>query len=111
MRKFYEIFSNQKLNALRSKLSWTNYRELLSLVNIDEIIYYINICEKQSLTHRQLKEKIKSKEYEILPNEFGERYSKRNLWLMLKFYELSKKMQAAPAQLSWSHYCELLQLI
>ena len=46
----------------------------------------------------------------LLPNEFGKRYSKRNLWLMLKFYELSKKMQAVPAQLSWSHYCELLPI-
>ena len=26
MRNFYEKFNNQKLNALRSKLSWTNYR-------------------------------------------------------------------------------------
>ena len=27
---------------------------------------------------------------------------------MLKFYELSEKVQTPSAQLSWSHYCELL---
>ena len=27
---------------------------------------------------------------------------------MLKFYELSEKVQTLSAQLSWSHYCELL---
>lgn len=39
MRKFYLIFSNEKLNPLGSKLSWTHYRELLPLKNIDEIKY------------------------------------------------------------------------
>ena len=27
---------------------------------------------------------------------------------MLKFYELNEKVQTLSAQLSWSHYCELL---
>ena len=31
MRKFYEIFSNEKLNTACSKLSWSHYREVLSL--------------------------------------------------------------------------------
>lgn len=29
MRKFYEVFSNEKLNPLGSKLSWSHYSELL----------------------------------------------------------------------------------
>ena len=37
-------------------------------------------------------------------------YSKRNLWLMLKFYELKEKMQTLSAQLSWSHYRILLSI-
>jgi len=69
MRNFYEKFNNQKLNALRSKLSWTHYRELVSLKNLDEIRYYASICEKQNLTHRQLQERIKSNEYNRLSNE------------------------------------------
>ena len=51
------------------------------------------------------------KEYsKRLTLEFGKGYSKRNLWLMLKFYETNEKMQTLSAQLSWSHYCELLPI-
>ena len=34
MRKFFEVFSNEKLNPLGSKLSWSHYRELLTIKNI-----------------------------------------------------------------------------
>ena len=69
MRQFYEIFSNQKLNPVGSKLSWSHYRELLTLKNVDEIIYYLNICEKNNLSKRQLQERIKSNEYNRLSDE------------------------------------------
>ena len=52
-----------------SKLSWSHYRELLSIKNIDAIIYYISICEENNLSKRQLQEKIKSREYDRLSNE------------------------------------------
>lgn len=42
--------------------------------------------------------------------EFGKGYSKRSLWLMLRFYETNEKMQTMSAQLTWSHYCELLSI-
>ena len=45
-----------------------------------------------------------------LTKELGRGYSKRNLWLMINFYELKEKMQTVSAHLSWSHYCELLPL-
>lgn len=49
------------------------------------------------------------KEYsKRLTNDLGKGYSKRNLWLMLRFYELKDKVQTVSAQLSWSHYCELI---
>lgn len=39
------------------------------------------------------------KEYSMkLTMEIGKGYSKRNLWLMLKFYELGEKMQTLSAQ-------------
>ncbi len=69
MRKFYEVFSNEKLNPLGSKLSWSHYRELLIVKNIDAIMYYIDICERNNLTKRQLQERIKSKEYDRLSSE------------------------------------------
>ena len=66
MRKFYEVFCNEKLNPLGSKLSWSHYRELITIKNIDEIIYYIFICEKYNLLKRQLQERIKNHEYDRL---------------------------------------------
>ena len=68
MRKFYLIFKDEFWNAMRSKLTWTHYRELLSLSNINKINYYISITEKGNLSYRQLRERIKSNEYERLPD-------------------------------------------
>ena len=69
MRKFYEVFSVLKWNPLGSNLNWSHYRELLALKNINEVNYYISICEKNSLTKRQLQEKIKSNEYNRLSHK------------------------------------------
>ena len=69
MRKFYEIFSNEKLYPLGTKLSWSHYRELLTIKNIDTIKYYIDICEKNNLSKRQLQERIRNHEYDRLSNE------------------------------------------
>ena len=66
MRQFYLIFSNIKWSTLSTVLSWSHYSELLSMNNIDEIKYYIMITEQQNLSVRQLREKIKNKEYERL---------------------------------------------
>ena len=69
MRKFYEIFSDAKLTTMWSKLSWSHYREVLSLKNINEIIYYLNECEDKNLTQRQLHELIKHGTYNRLSNK------------------------------------------
>ena len=51
------------------------------------------------------------KEYsERLTKELGKGYSIRSLKNMRKFYLIYQKGQALPAQLTWSHYCELLPL-
>ncbi len=50
-------------------MSWSHYRELITIKNVDEIIYYIYICEKNNLSKRQLHGRIKSKEYQRLPIE------------------------------------------
>ena len=69
MRKFYLIFSDRKVNALRSQLSWSHYRELLPIKNVDEIIYYINLAINNNLGYRELGRRIKSKEYNRLSIE------------------------------------------
>ena len=73
MRKFYIIFKDENVNAMRSQLSWTHYRELLTLNNINEIKYYIKIAETQNLSYRKLRERIKSHEYERLDDKTKEK--------------------------------------
>ena len=67
MRKFYLLFRDENVNALRSQLTWTHYRILLSINDIDEIKYYIRCIESNNISTRELQGKIKSKEYERLP--------------------------------------------
>ena len=64
MRKFY-LF--QKRHAVHVQLSWNHYKELMRILNIDIINYYITISVQQNLSVRQLRERIKQKEYERLP--------------------------------------------
>ena len=51
---------------MSTNLSWSRYSELLSIDNIDEINYYIRISVEYNLSVRQLRERIKNKEYERL---------------------------------------------
>ena len=51
---------------MSAELSWSHYVELLSFNDINEINYYINTTEKYNLSVRQLRERIKNKEYQRL---------------------------------------------
>ena len=64
MRQFYCV--STKWQTMSAILSWSIYCELIWFENINEINYYITICEKQNLSVRQLRERIKNKEYERL---------------------------------------------
>ena len=66
IKQFYNLIEKQKVSPLATQLTWSHYCELLSIKDINEINYYINISEKQNLSKRQLREKIKSKEYQRL---------------------------------------------
>ena len=65
-RKFY-LLCNNKMSTVSTQLTWSHYIELLPIDDINQINYYINICESQNLSVRQLRQRIKSKEYERLP--------------------------------------------
>ena len=69
MKQFYNVFSNEKVSTLWTQLTWSHYREVLSLEDINKITYYLNICEEQNLSVRELRQKIKSDEYERLDEE------------------------------------------
>ena len=66
MRQFYLLFKNQKWNALRANLTWSHYRELIWIGDINKINYYIHISIEYNLSYRELHERIKNNEYERL---------------------------------------------
>ena len=65
MKKFYKLI--EKVATVSPNLSYSHYVELLSFTDINKILYYIKLVEQQNLSVRQLREKIKLKEYERLP--------------------------------------------
>ena len=67
MRQFYWLI--EKGVAMPHQLSWSYILSLLPLNNLIEINYYINLAISQNLSYRQLREKIKSNEYERLPED------------------------------------------
>ena len=69
MRQLYLLFKRQKWSPVSTKLSWSHYSELLSIKNDDKLSYYLNLSVIQNIGVRELREKIKSKEYERLPDE------------------------------------------
>ena len=68
MRQFYKLIEEQKVSPLATQLTWSHYCELLPLKDTNEINYYIKITTDQCLSKRQLREKIKNKEYQRLDN-------------------------------------------
>lgn len=58
MRQFYTIFPN--CNALRSELSWTQYRLLMRVGNDSIREFYIEECIKSNWSSRQLERQINS---------------------------------------------------
>ena len=66
IRKFYLVFSNEKVAPLVPQLSWSHCLILLPIKSVDKINYYINQISNRNLSKRQLQDAIKSKEYERL---------------------------------------------
>ena len=64
IRQFY-VFS--KSHSLSDQLTFTHYKMLFSLKTKNEVDYYIKLTQQQNLSVRELKEKIKNKEYERIP--------------------------------------------
>ena len=69
IRQFYLFCVVSKWSTLSTKLTWSHFCELLKINNTNEIKYYITICEQNNLSVRQLRERIKNKEYERLDEQ------------------------------------------
>ncbi len=66
IRKFYSVFSNEKVAPLVPQLSWSHCLLLLPIIDINEINYYISQIKNRNLSKRQLNVIIKNNEYERL---------------------------------------------
>ena len=75
MRQFFVL--QQKGATVSHQLSWSHYVELLKIDDINEINYYIDISIKQKLGVRELRYKIKNKEYERLSIETKNKLTKK----------------------------------
>ena len=64
MRQFYKV--SQKWQTLSAKLSWSHYCEILWFDD-NKFQYYVKTVELNNLSIRQLRDRIKSYEYERLP--------------------------------------------
>ena len=101
---YYKNIKNELINnEINRKIK--NYS-----INRSDLNTYYNVGKMLSEAGKHYGEGIIKEYSKRLTNDLGKGYSKRNLWLMVRFYELKKKMQTLSAQLSWSHYCELLSL-
>ncbi len=67
MRQFYVLI--EKGATLSHQLTWSHYIEIIPFNSINKINYYIQIIIVYNLSVRQLREKLKTKEYERLPEE------------------------------------------
>ena len=83
MRQFYHMV--EKGAPLGHQLTWSHYRELLPIKDINEIKYYIYISEEQNLTRDELKNKIKSDDYKRLPIEFKNKLISKEKVVMKDF--------------------------
>ncbi len=77
MRQFYILSKNVKWNAVRSKLTWTHYRNLLKIKDVNEIYYYIRICEEENLSTRDLQRRIKLNEYGRLSDKAKDKLARK----------------------------------
>ena len=71
MKQFYDL--SQKVAPVGQLLTWSHYKLLLPLKNVEEIKYYISITKRDNLSKRVLAERIKTNKYDRLSDELKEK--------------------------------------
>ena len=82
MREFYLLIKKSPTlsDQFRSiNITWSNICEILKLKDEKEIEYYLNISSKFNLSTRDLRKRIKLKEYDRLDDEVKEKLSKQEV--------------------------------
>ena len=66
MKQFYELYKdNEKVSTLLTQLSWSNHLKIMSACkNMEERIFYMNMCIKEKYSARELARQIDSGYYE-----------------------------------------------
>ena len=83
MRQFF-YFS--KSHTVCDQLTWSHYRKLLTIKDNNKINYYIKLIIDESLSVRQLIQRINSKEYERLDDKTKEKLISSNEISVVDFY-------------------------
>ena len=73
MRQFYLMFKDGIWQTVSTKLSWSHIIELAWLEDKEKIRYYLQISDNYNLSVRELRERIKSSEYERLDDNTKEK--------------------------------------
>ena len=76
MRRYYEVL--EKGPTVSDLLSYSHYCELIWFEDFSKIEYYVKISIEQNLSVRQLRERIKNKEYERLDDKTKEKLISSN---------------------------------
>ena len=82
-RQFYLLI--QKGAQFGHQLTWSHYKVLMPLKDINAINYYINECINYNISRDKLREKIKSKEYERLDNKTKNKLIKKEATNVVDF--------------------------
>ena len=83
MRQFYLMI--KKGAPIGHQLSWSHYRELIPLKDINAIKYYIYLCERLNLIRNELVLKIRNREYERLDEETKSKIVTKNEYSIVDF--------------------------
>ena len=74
MRQFYLYLKGQ---PVADQLTWSHYIEILPIKDENKKNYYIELVNKTSISTKKLRKRIKSKEYERLPEETKEKLKRK----------------------------------
>ena len=77
MRQFYILFKDGIWQTVSAKLTWSHIIELIWFNNIPKINYYLKLSDDYNLSVRELRIKIKNKEYERLDKNTKEKLIKQ----------------------------------
>ena len=88
MRKLYHLL--EKLATVSQQLSYGHYIELLPYNDINKIQYYIKLVEKENLSIRKIRQRIKSNEYERLDKKTRNKLINKERHKVITYFEIGK---------------------